>query len=282
MTAQPDLAGALWTNPAEPCGTVDVDADGYAGDCHGWNFYANSRRRHEHRRRRLARHRRRRHGRRPRGQRPGPGRGRAGRHGHAAGRRLGGERRHLRRPPRRSVRRRPRRHGDQRLAGAATAAPRCCSRRSTTRTARACSSSSRPATTTATATPAGLPGEPARAQPRRRRRDHAQRHDDQLLRLRRAHRGPVRPRRPGLRPVVAGRLRAHERHLVLLARDGRAPPRCTARCYPGDTPAQTKARMLDDVTVVPGAAGASGHRRPAVADRARQHRRRGHLHASAA
>jgi serine protease len=34
----PDLVGALWTNPAEPCGSVDVDGNGKAGDCHGWNF----------------------------------------------------------------------------------------------------------------------------------------------------------------------------------------------------------------------------------------------------
>src|SRR3954451_4284913 len=38
----PDLQGALWTNPDEPCGSTDVDGDGYAGDCHGWNFYAHS------------------------------------------------------------------------------------------------------------------------------------------------------------------------------------------------------------------------------------------------
>ncbi|WP_170149150.1 S8 family serine peptidase [Geodermatophilus normandii] len=38
----PDLAGALWTNPAEPCGTVDTDGNGKAGDCHGWNFATNS------------------------------------------------------------------------------------------------------------------------------------------------------------------------------------------------------------------------------------------------
>ncbi|MGY1651255.1 S8 family serine peptidase [Geodermatophilus sp. SYSU D01119] len=37
-----DLAGALWTNPAEPCGTVDADRNGKAGDCHGWNFVTNS------------------------------------------------------------------------------------------------------------------------------------------------------------------------------------------------------------------------------------------------
>src|SRR4029453_12188749 len=32
----PDLAGALWTNPAEPCGSVDTDFNGKAGDSHGW------------------------------------------------------------------------------------------------------------------------------------------------------------------------------------------------------------------------------------------------------
>src|SRR4051794_31713265 len=37
-----DLAGALWTNPDEPCGSADTDGNGKAGDCHGWNFYANS------------------------------------------------------------------------------------------------------------------------------------------------------------------------------------------------------------------------------------------------
>ncbi len=37
-----DLAGALWTNPAQPCGTVDTDGNGKAGDCHGWNFTTNS------------------------------------------------------------------------------------------------------------------------------------------------------------------------------------------------------------------------------------------------
>jgi subtilisin family serine protease len=40
--SHPDLAGALWTNPDEACGGTDTDHDGYAGDCHGWNFYANS------------------------------------------------------------------------------------------------------------------------------------------------------------------------------------------------------------------------------------------------
>ncbi|MCZ2848093.1 S8 family serine peptidase [Modestobacter sp. VKM Ac-2978] len=38
----PDLAGSLWTNPAESCGSVDVDGNGLAGDCHGWNFTTNS------------------------------------------------------------------------------------------------------------------------------------------------------------------------------------------------------------------------------------------------
>ncbi|MCZ2838168.1 S8 family serine peptidase [Modestobacter sp. VKM Ac-2985] len=38
----PDLAGSLWTNPAEPCGSADVDGNGLAGDCHGWNFATNS------------------------------------------------------------------------------------------------------------------------------------------------------------------------------------------------------------------------------------------------
>jgi hypothetical protein len=36
----PDMVGSLWTNPAESCGTVDQDGNGKAGDCHGWNFYA--------------------------------------------------------------------------------------------------------------------------------------------------------------------------------------------------------------------------------------------------
>ncbi|OMQ14538.1 hypothetical protein A7K94_0215920, partial [Modestobacter sp. VKM Ac-2676] len=38
----PDLQGALWTNPDEPCGSADSDGNGYAGDCHGWNFYRQS------------------------------------------------------------------------------------------------------------------------------------------------------------------------------------------------------------------------------------------------
>ncbi|MFD2092946.1 S8 family serine peptidase [Blastococcus deserti] len=38
----PDLAGSLWVNPAEPCGNVDTDGNGKAGDCHGWNWYSNS------------------------------------------------------------------------------------------------------------------------------------------------------------------------------------------------------------------------------------------------
>ncbi|MFB9376585.1 S8 family serine peptidase [Kineococcus gynurae] len=37
-----DLQGALWTNPDQPCNSVDSDGNGKAGDCHGWNFYANS------------------------------------------------------------------------------------------------------------------------------------------------------------------------------------------------------------------------------------------------
>ncbi|CCG05484.1 S8 family serine peptidase [Blastococcus saxobsidens] len=38
----PELAGALWTNPAERCGSADTDGNGLPGDCHGWNFYANN------------------------------------------------------------------------------------------------------------------------------------------------------------------------------------------------------------------------------------------------
>nr|WP_147252313.1 S8 family serine peptidase [Blastococcus sp. TF02A-30] len=38
----PDMAGALWTNPAQPCGTADTDGNGKPGDCHGWNWYAGS------------------------------------------------------------------------------------------------------------------------------------------------------------------------------------------------------------------------------------------------
>ncbi|MEX5720681.1 S8 family serine peptidase [Geodermatophilus maliterrae] len=41
-TDHEDLAGALWTNPAEPCGTLDTDGNGKAGDCHGWNFTTDS------------------------------------------------------------------------------------------------------------------------------------------------------------------------------------------------------------------------------------------------
>ena len=37
-----ELAGALWTNPAESCGAADTDGNGKAGDCHGWNFTTNS------------------------------------------------------------------------------------------------------------------------------------------------------------------------------------------------------------------------------------------------
>ena len=38
----PDLAGSLWTNPDESCGSIDTDGNGKAGDCHGWNWYTNS------------------------------------------------------------------------------------------------------------------------------------------------------------------------------------------------------------------------------------------------
>jgi serine protease len=41
-SAHPDLAGSLWVNPAEPCGTADTDRNGKVGDCHGWNWYSNS------------------------------------------------------------------------------------------------------------------------------------------------------------------------------------------------------------------------------------------------
>ncbi|MCW2705168.1 MAG: peptidase and in kexin sedolisin [Blastococcus sp.] len=37
-----ELAGALWTNPAEPCGSADADGNHKAGDCHGWNFTTDS------------------------------------------------------------------------------------------------------------------------------------------------------------------------------------------------------------------------------------------------
>ncbi|MGY1821238.1 S8 family serine peptidase [Geodermatophilus sp. SYSU D00079] len=40
--SHPDMAGALWTNPDEPCGSADTDGNGRPGDCHGWNFYRNS------------------------------------------------------------------------------------------------------------------------------------------------------------------------------------------------------------------------------------------------
>ncbi|MGF1661625.1 MAG: S8 family serine peptidase, partial [Kineosporiaceae bacterium] len=40
--SHPDLAGSVWQNPGEPCGTVDTDGNGKAGDCNGWNFYRNS------------------------------------------------------------------------------------------------------------------------------------------------------------------------------------------------------------------------------------------------
>lgn len=38
----PELSASLWTNPDEDCGGTDTDGNGLAGDCHGWNFYANS------------------------------------------------------------------------------------------------------------------------------------------------------------------------------------------------------------------------------------------------
>jgi hypothetical protein len=38
----PHLAGSLWVNPHEPCGSVDTDGNGKRGDCHGWNWYTNS------------------------------------------------------------------------------------------------------------------------------------------------------------------------------------------------------------------------------------------------
>ncbi|WP_051515841.1 S8 family serine peptidase [Candidatus Blastococcus massiliensis] len=38
----PDMAGALWNNPAQPCGSTDADGNGLRGDCHGWNWYTNS------------------------------------------------------------------------------------------------------------------------------------------------------------------------------------------------------------------------------------------------
>ena len=39
----PELAGALWTNPLEACGSADgADIGTKAGDCHGWNFVTDS------------------------------------------------------------------------------------------------------------------------------------------------------------------------------------------------------------------------------------------------
>ena len=39
-TAHPDLSGRLWTNPGEiPSNGLDDDANGYADDVHGWDFY---------------------------------------------------------------------------------------------------------------------------------------------------------------------------------------------------------------------------------------------------
>ena len=112
----PELAGALWTNPDESCGSADADGDGKAGDCHGWNFTTNSpdvdngsygthgasvsgvvggagRQRHGHRRRR------------PR------------RHDHAAGHRQRFVGRHEPRRRGHPLRRRPRRRRHQRLLG---------------------------------------------------------------------------------------------------------------------------------------------------------------------
>ncbi|NEK57233.1 S8 family serine peptidase [Geodermatophilus sabuli] len=40
--SHPDMAGALWTNPDESCGSSDADGNGKPGDCHGWNFYRNT------------------------------------------------------------------------------------------------------------------------------------------------------------------------------------------------------------------------------------------------
>ncbi|MGY1689780.1 S8 family serine peptidase [Geodermatophilus sp. SYSU D01105] len=43
VTSHPDLAGGMWRNPDEICGSpVDNDGNGYAGDCAGWNFYRDS------------------------------------------------------------------------------------------------------------------------------------------------------------------------------------------------------------------------------------------------
>ncbi len=37
--SHPELAGRIWTDPDEPCGSkVDADGDGLVGDCHGWNW----------------------------------------------------------------------------------------------------------------------------------------------------------------------------------------------------------------------------------------------------
>ncbi|HET9655240.1 MAG TPA: S8 family serine peptidase [Kineosporiaceae bacterium] len=39
----PDLAGRVWTNPREICGSSqDNDGDGLPGDCHGWNYLLNN------------------------------------------------------------------------------------------------------------------------------------------------------------------------------------------------------------------------------------------------
>ncbi len=38
----PDMVGALWSNPAETCGSTDTDGNGLAGDCNGWDFTRNA------------------------------------------------------------------------------------------------------------------------------------------------------------------------------------------------------------------------------------------------
>ena len=82
----PELAGALWTNPAESCGSADTDGNGKAGDCHGWNFTTNSAD-VDNGSYGIARHQRLRRDRRPGGQRARHRRRRPRRHDHAAGHR---------------------------------------------------------------------------------------------------------------------------------------------------------------------------------------------------
>jgi subtilisin family serine protease len=38
----PDLAGQVWTNPAEPVDGIDNDGNGYTDDIHGWDFANNN------------------------------------------------------------------------------------------------------------------------------------------------------------------------------------------------------------------------------------------------